>query len=319
MIFFDFLFRTTEWVCAYRRITKSELTSLPKEKFKYEYTVMDTPKGFWAADPFLYEKDGEVFAFFEYTDTKKCKSVLACKRLIPKSNEAPVIIYEFEFHTSYPCIFEYNNELYIVPETSQNKTVEILKCKKWPYKWEKDEKPLIGNICAVDTTRFVKDTKQGFFLYKMKSENDGNRELYFAKTLNNSLQIESIELLKRYDDYNGRPGGNVLSINGESIRVVQPKTNYYGEKIEFYSFGWDENGKYWETKVSEFNKQQIRTNVRYKVIGTHTINRLGDVEIIDMLVSKIDLLKTVKGLFRRLGIFGYGYYEKNAKMISRQS
>ena len=47
-----------------------------------------------------------------------------------------------------------DSELYIMPESSSNNTIDLYKCIDFPYKWKK--KTLIDNILAVDSNLIKK-------------------------------------------------------------------------------------------------------------------------------------------------------------------
>ena len=133
------LFFSWYWYCAYRVISDEEIKNgspVFETGEVREYKVINVPKGYWIADPFVMTKNGVTVAFFELTDQKKHKSMLGAKQILPTEGEVK-IIYEFEGHTSYPCLFEDNGNIYMIPETGANRTVELFCCKEWPYKWEK--------------------------------------------------------------------------------------------------------------------------------------------------------------------------------------
>ena len=86
----------------------------------------------------------------------------------------PVKILEKDYHLSYPFVFEDNNEIFMIPESKENKTIDLYKCIDFPYKW-KHEKTLINNIMAVDATVLFKDNKyfysEIFLLHKNTKTN----------------------------------------------------------------------------------------------------------------------------------------------------
>ena len=51
----------------------------------------------------------------------------------------------------------------MIPESSANKTIELLKCTDFPMKWEKHSN-LIKNIEAVDSTPFIMRAYGIFYL-----------------------------------------------------------------------------------------------------------------------------------------------------------
>jgi hypothetical protein len=57
---------------------------------------------------------------------------------------------------SYPFVFEWNGELWMVPESGANRTVELYRCAGLPDRWEKVQDIFTG-IDLVDATLFAHD------------------------------------------------------------------------------------------------------------------------------------------------------------------
>ena len=260
------------------------------------------PRGYWAADPFLLDDNGKYYLFFEYTNLKKDKAVLGATEL---SHHAQVhYIYEFKGHTSYPCIFNCDNAIYMIPETCAEQEVQLLICKKSPYVWEKAG-TLAKNITAVDSTPFCADGKTYLMVYCLEKAFSAKGNLSIGRIEFETHQIEDFDVVQEYKSGHGRPAGACFSENGKNYRAVQFSEHYYGERIDFYEFSY-ESGKYSEEKCGEFCPDQIRLDKPYTIDGIHTINRVGDYEVIDVrLARKFDLFRPFKKVFQRLGIFGY--------------
>ena len=299
-----YIFNEYSWVCAYRKsnLPFNELNGVQKN-----FQMVKCPKGYWAADPFLFEKDGIVYLLVEYTDTKKKKSALAIKRIVPEEDPDFTIIYEFPYHTSYPCIFEWNGELYIIPETKSAKEIALLSCKQWPYKWEK-KAVLKTNIDAADCTPFINHNRPYLLIY----EENKTIKLSVAELFPEEGKIGVIKLLKQYKDKVARPGGKLFYSNDNLIMVRQPGIKFYGEKIQFVKI--DIDNSFSEEIINELTPEQIAVSVGGKLIGIHTYNKIGEIEVIDLFVKKFSILKPLRYVLHRLRILGYGEYERDRKM-----
>lgn len=300
------LFYDWEWLCAYREIKDSN--HLPDKNDIFDYQIIDMPKGYWAADPFIYEKDGEVDLFFEFYSIKKRKAALGHKR-ISDTNEKINIIYEFEGHSSYPCIFEWNEELYIIPETKAEKELVLLRCIEYPHKWIK-ESVLLKDVDFVDSTPFKINGKNEIFLYSEVNEGNVDSILYIGELDVNSGSVHNITELMKYNSSIGRPAGHVLYQDQNIIRVTQPGINHYGEKIEFKRIVMDKKIKYQEIKVGELSPKQIRIDRKEIIKGIHTFNRSEHYEVIDILTKgHFSLFRPIRFVLQKLGILGYGDYD----------
>ena len=217
------IFFADRWKIAYRvNETGDTFNFSPENSFKY----VSFPKGFWGADPFLIRNNNKIYIYCEYTNEKKSKSFISYKELWPCEENEWHLAYEFEGHTSYPCIFRYNDELFMIPETTFDGTVRVLKYVNDDWK---EYSCLKENINAPDTTFLVIDSKPYIFLYEIISRE--NRILHLCELDNNLLSITNDYIVKKYSSPDGRPGGNCFIKEGELYRVTQPGIKRYGEKV----------------------------------------------------------------------------------------
>lgn len=93
---------------------------------------------YWVADPFVFEYDGETYIFAELFDYLRRRGVIGYSKLGSNGNFSrwKEIIVE-PYHMSYPQIFEYDGEIYIVPETGSGRTLDMYRAVDFPDKWEK--------------------------------------------------------------------------------------------------------------------------------------------------------------------------------------
>ena len=304
-------FFENEWKCAYR--VKIDDFKSNRNKF----TILSIPKGYWAADPFLVKHNESIHMFFEYMDMKKRKAIIAEKKIFPIEEDEVHVVYEFPYHTSYPCIFSVNGEHYMVPETRANHSIELLICKKWPDKWERVGSLLTG-IDSADNTPLIICEKTQIFIYKFLD--NGNRQLLLGTIDLDKCSIDNINVLKEYNVNTGRPGGNILTKpDNTRIRVVQPDNNFYGEKIEFLNFSIDDKN-YIEIKEKEITVEDVLVDDHNNYAGLHTYNCIDDMECIDLLTKEhFNIFKPFKLVFQRLGIFGYNRYEQKGLMLNSEN
>lgn len=87
-----------------------------------EVSIDDCGK-YWFADPFVYEKDGVTYLFYEAFDLVQQKGLIGYSVFNQLTGEgsAPTIIIDEPFHLSFPNIFEYAGDIYIMPESCKLK------------------------------------------------------------------------------------------------------------------------------------------------------------------------------------------------------
>src|SRR5579862_2405309 len=91
----------------------------------------------FVADPFMIHRDEGWYMFFEVMDAKSKLGKIACAR----SDDAidwryqQVVLSEL-FHLSYPYVFNFNGDTYMVPETGAAQAVRLYRARAFPAQWE---------------------------------------------------------------------------------------------------------------------------------------------------------------------------------------
>ena len=166
----------------------------------------------YEADPFLFKE----YLFFELYDYNK--GVIACR----KDGKTEVVL-ERPYHLSFPCIFEDNGQVYMLPETVNNRQLELYRANNFPYDWELVK--IIKHGWYDDPIIYKQD--ESFYIFTTEGENN-LRVFRSAKLLGEWEQVYS-DSSKQY-----RSAGNIFKRNGKSIRPVQDCERGYGQGIIFY-------------------------------------------------------------------------------------
>ncbi len=112
------------------------------------------PKNRFFADPFIVTKGSRTVCFVEdYSYITKLGSITAIEIFDNSNYKILGSVIKESFHLSFPYIFEYKDDLYMVPETSQAKSIRLYKSIGFPMKWEY-QKDLFKDINATDTVIF---------------------------------------------------------------------------------------------------------------------------------------------------------------------
>lgn len=118
-----------------------------------KYTLIMPSKTEWYADPFLFEYQGKTYLFAEIMkDENNWRGVLGVCCLSDNETHFEVVLSE-SFHLSYPFVFSYKDEIYMMPETYSSNQLRLYKCKNFPNNWEL-EWILLDAVHFVDTTLF---------------------------------------------------------------------------------------------------------------------------------------------------------------------
>ena len=236
------------------------------------------PKGVFYADPFLFKNNNKLYVFFENYSYKKKLAKISCG--IIKNNKIIEIIdvLEKSYHLSYPQIFEEDGDIYLMPETSENKRLELYRCIDFPSKWELFSTAFESESIS-DTTYYRDETGQRWLFVNKGFGNFWNSELYLYKI--NSLKMETIEEHKQnpviIDSRIARNAGPLFKYQNMIIRPSQ--NNSKG----IYGYGLNLN-EVLELNIDNYVEKRIisiKPNFSKGLVSVHHLHQLDNVFVID--------------------------------------
>jgi len=268
-----------QWQILYN-FSKSNFLSYDINKFQ---KIVPPKDRFWA-DPFIVKFDDMYYLFFEELIYKENKGTISCIKLLKDgSHSTPIEVLNKEFHLSYPFIFKFQNKLYMIPETLENKAIDLYECKKFPEKWN-FKFTLLNNIQAVDSTILFHDNL--FWLFcniksnKTKTTWDELHLFYTNDFLNNEFQSHPMNPIVSSRKYS-RPAGNIFMDNGRLIRPAQNCTKHYGYGIEFREIIKLSQTDYLEKKAKSIYPDNFKG-----INSIHTYNQLESISVFDAKIKR---------------------------------
>lgn len=259
-----------------------KLALFDKMNLKKPTIIENTINKNFLADPFLVKKNGELFCFAEEFDYKKKQGKIVCFKLSENKFDNKKIILRENFHLSFPYIFEYQNKLFMCPDTSEISQIRLYVCINFPYKW-KFYKTIFKNIKAVDTIIFKKQNIWWMATnVDRSSSGDFNHDLsvYYSNNgpLTNRWHEHSKNPIKNNSE-GSRNAGLIINKN-KIIRVSQNHGfDNYGESIDFNDVISIHKNRYKEKKVNSDLLNKIRNSLKSKDI--HHISCTNDKVIVD--------------------------------------
>jgi len=204
------------------------------DKFNfYKSKIIKNPKNSFLADPFVVEYKKENYVFAEEYNFNNKKGIISVYKISKNNSQRVGVALEENFHLSFPYIFEYENEYYMLPETSDVNEIRIYKCEEFPLKW-KYEKTILKNIKSTDSIIFSFNNFWWLMTTFSSSGHGNESELQIFYSKNGPLTDKWISFKKNpvvIDPFLGRNGG-ILNYNKKLFRVAQSfGFNTYGEKI----------------------------------------------------------------------------------------
>lgn len=259
--------------------------------YMFKECNIDCGYRYWLADPFLFEKNGVVYLFYEAYDLIQRRGKIGYSILEEgKRSSAINIIIEEPHHLSFPFIFEKNGDVFIMPETCEANNIKLYKATDFPYKWE-ITRTIVKDIFTCDTIMAdISIDKKYLLTSEMYRKNVPNNNYASCWVKNKLFPIDKDfgilgqGLLIAEGDYGIRNAGNFVSYNNVIYRVGQNcRGRLYGRGLVFYEVKSFE--PYIETEefaidCTDFS-DHISRNSKNEIVGVHTYNNSDNYEIID--------------------------------------
>ena len=280
---------------AIRKKKKPEDHVLNTHKFVSDLDLTSSQR-YWKADPMLIEDGENTYLFYEAChDGKGLLEVVQIKDDL--STSEPAIILEKEYHLSYPYVFKYHDEWYMIPESCACNKVQLYKALNFPLQWEYTDTILEGYF--VDTTVVVNDDKILLETFGANQQCEAvNPYAYYLSIENGQTSLEALDWFET-DEYRTRGAGQIWRFGNQLYRPAQlNQPHSYGDGVIFKKLLLDYLTLE-EADLFELLPQNV-TFKRYKFDGLHTYTSTTRYEAIDVRCSFFDILKPLKKIMGKI-------------------
>lgn len=201
------------------------------------------------ADPFFIIKNDTTYIFVE----NQIEGEGAVIGLFKKYQDD--IVYEGtildpSFHISFPQVFKYENDFYMLPETKRSNNVLLYKSNSFPYDWTVID-TLIKNVRYKDPAILIMDSLNFIFTCNDDLE-------LFVYCSDNVFEgwTECDNYKKKYGN-EIRAGGRIFKHNQRYYLPMQNLNKAYGTSITLYEISISEEGVRLIRRNENFIKPQI--------------------------------------------------------------
>lgn len=239
---------------------------------------------FWA-DPCVFSTDNRNhYIFFEEYIYAKKKAHISVLHLDENNKVHDAVkVLEKDYHLSYPFVFkDRDSHIYMIPESSTNKSIELYRCVTFPGEWE-FVMNLVEDVHAVDTTIYF--TGDTYWMFTGVRANQGASDwdelcIYYSNILlTNKWQAHPCNPVVS-DVRNARPAGNIFSQDGKLYRPSQDCSRTYGYAININEITNLSVHEYLEKKVG-FMEPWIKD-----IAAVHSYFTCGNVSVIDARIKR---------------------------------
>ena len=230
--------------------------------------VTDFPARF-VADPFLIQEQGKYYLFFEIQGVDNGVIGLAT------SDDGlhwcyKRVVLEESFHLSYPNVFKWKDDYYLIPESVAVNSVRLYKAMHFPDIWQ-FVKPIIVDKPLVDSTIL---SHQGLLWLFSASMDNQNLYLFYAEHPEGPWTEHPRNPIVRGNSRDARPAGNILDTGNRLIRFSQDSQEYgerYGKAVRGFEIITLTREEYQERPL-EGNPLLKASGAGWNSIGMHQIS-----------------------------------------------
>jgi len=242
-----------------------------------KFTRMKPPLDRFWADPNIAVRGNRTWLFMEeFIYSEKRGHISACEIHTDGSWGEILPALERPYHLSYPQVFEWEGAWWMIPETAENRTVELYKCRRWPDDWELHSS-LLHDVTAVDATIQEIDGRWQMWVNISVESASSNDELHLYQAVSPLGPWEPHRANPVVSDVRrARPAGPVFFSNGVWVRPSQDCSLRYGGATVLNRIDEISTTAYRETTIG-----RIEPHWEKQLLGTHTVNRGGGVTVVD--------------------------------------
>jgi len=207
--------------------------------------VKDVPAKF-VADPFMVKSNGTWYMFFEVFNTSSEQGDIGFALSQGGfSWQYEQIVLDEPFHLSYPQVFKWAGNYYMVPESREASSVRLYQAVNFPEEWKLVKELLQGDYADPSLIYY----NNRWWLFVLRGEDE--LCLYYSDSLEETWKEHSKSPLITGDKNISRPGGRMIVYDGKVVRYTQDGDPTYGNQLRAFEIDILTTTDYAEHEVKE--------------------------------------------------------------------
>lgn len=256
------------------------LSKTAAQQLKKKYTFQ--------ADPFIIEKADKLYVFYEAFSFRNSKGTLRCRILDRELTEIDDVKLEgfddLKCHLSFPFLIHINDQLFMIPESSERKEVILFQSVEFPVRWKKI-KVLISDTEVTDNVFLtINET-----CYLLSTTMDNEIIIHSAENIYGQWQRIAPSL--KVSNHHHRGAGAPYLVDNKMYFLTQECTpETYGKSIYIKELVTLSNTVFDESLIEKINSSINHSD------GVHTLNFSNNYIVYDTKINKFSLLAIFKKL-----------------------
>ena len=191
--------------------------------------------------------------------------------------QPPVPILERPYHLSYPLVFAEAEDIFMLPETVGNRSLELYRAVAFPWKWQL-ESVLIEGMALADATPVFHQNRWWLFASMAQHGTTDQDELFifYSDKLAGPWRPHSENPVKS-DCRSARPAGRIVRRGNRLFRPAQDCERAYGSGIVWHEITELSPSRFQETEIA-----RVRPPYDLGLDGLHHFDQVGELQAIDV-------------------------------------
>lgn len=254
------------------------LSKTAAQQLKKKYTFQ--------ADPFIIEKADKLYVFYEAFSFRNSKGTLRCRILDRELTEIDDVKLEgfddLKCHLSFPFLIHINDQLFMIPESSERKEVILFQSVEFPVRWKKI-KVLISDTEVTDNVFLtINET-----CYLLSTTMDNEIIIHSAENIYGQWQRIAPSL--KVSNHHHRGAGAPYLVDNKMYFLTQECTpETYGKSIYIKELVTLSNTIFDESLIEKINSSINHSD------GVHTLNFSNNYIVYDTKINKFSFLSILK-------------------------
>ncbi|WP_204525359.1 glucosamine inositolphosphorylceramide transferase family protein, partial [Citrobacter cronae] len=249
------------------------LSKTTAQQLKKKYTFQ--------ADPFIVEKADKLYVFYEAFSFRNSKGALRCRVLDRELTEIDDVKLEgfddLKCHLSFPFLIHINDQLFMIPESSERKEVILFQSVEFPARWKKI-KVLISDTELTDNVFLtINET-----CYLLSTTMDNEIIIHSAENIFGEWQRIAPSL--KVSNHHHRGAGAPYLVDNKMYFLTQECTpETYGKSIYIKELVTLNDTVFDESLIEKINSSINHSD------GVHTLNFSNNYIVYDSKINKFSL------------------------------
>jgi len=212
--------------------------------------VSDVSAAF-VADPFMIRVGQKWHMFFEVMNRESRKGEIGLATSEDGANWTyQQIVLAEPYHLSYPYVFEWMNDYYMIPESYMAGSVRLYKASAFPTRWSFAGALFAGPFFA-DPSVLRYDNKWWLFVDASPEMQHNTLRLFWTQDLTGIWKEHPLSPIVAGNPHIARPAGRMLVVENKPVRYTQDCCPTYGTQVRAFEITELTTRSYLEREIAE--------------------------------------------------------------------